>query len=53
MDPRAALDGGPGSHARAPHAQVEFEDLEFPLDFRYPTATPPIKGFNPQDFAKD
>jgi hypothetical protein len=33
--------------------QVQTEDCAFPLDFRQPTVTPPIKGFDPDMYAKD
>ena len=32
---------------------VTMEDAAFPLDFRHPTVTPPIKDFNPQDYAQE
>eukprot|EP00613_Pedinella_sp_CCMP2098_P000707 CAMPEP_0171634194 /NCGR_PEP_ID=MMETSP0990-20121206/25753_1 /TAXON_ID=483369 /ORGANISM="non described non described, Strain CCMP2098" /LENGTH=144 /DNA_ID=CAMNT_0012205255 /DNA_START=132 /DNA_END=566 /DNA_ORIENTATION=- len=30
---------------------VQTEDCAFPLDFRHPMVTPPIKDFNPDDYA--
>jgi hypothetical protein len=29
------------------------EDCSFPLDFRHPTYTPPIKGYSAKDYATE
>eukprot|EP00617_Octactis_speculum_P022045 CAMPEP_0185766578 /NCGR_PEP_ID=MMETSP1174-20130828/38511_1 /TAXON_ID=35687 /ORGANISM="Dictyocha speculum, Strain CCMP1381" /LENGTH=137 /DNA_ID=CAMNT_0028450339 /DNA_START=58 /DNA_END=471 /DNA_ORIENTATION=- len=46
-----AMDALPADQLAYAQEQV-MEDAKFPLHFRFPTWTPPIKGYRPEDFAK-